>query len=81
MTGKISETTAEQQKTSEIMVQAMNTVASVAEANVISAEQASASLQQQTAATAELAASAQELAKLAARLEGYVVQSTQLGAK
>lgn len=81
MTGKISETTTEQQKTSETMVQAMNTVASVAEANVISAEQASASLQQQTAATAELAASAQELAKLAAMLEGYVVQSTQRGAK
>ncbi|NOZ06154.1 MAG: methyl-accepting chemotaxis protein [Chloroflexi bacterium] len=76
MAEKISQITVEQQKTSETMVQAMNTVAAVAESNVVSTEQASASLQEQTAATEELAASARQLAQLTAGLRETVAHLT-----
>jgi len=73
---RISKITAEQQATSETMVQAMNAIASVSEGNVVSTEDASASLQEQTAATEELATSARQLAHLASELREAVARLT-----
>lgn len=66
---EVEAATAEQRQATEAMVQAMNQIANVADANAAASEQISASVEEQVASIEEVSSSVQALARLIANLE------------